>query len=138
MQNISIDFVSQNDVRISIDGEKLEDISSFSLKIKEGKNPECSFKKKAFKELKKLEVIKNDKTPRLRSIPEVVKELKEEDPKTSITNSAIRILVKENKILKYPKGKHIQVDLDEKKEYYRNGGKTEKVAKQKGKIQAIF
>lgn len=137
MRNINIDFVSQNDVRISIDGEELEDISGFSLKIKEGKNPKCFFEKKAFKELKKLEVIRNDKTPRLRSIPEAVKALKEEDPKTSITMSAIRSLVKEGKILKYPKGKQIQVDLDEIKEYYRNGGKMTKV-KSKGKLQAIF
>ena len=137
MRNISIDFVSQNDVRICIDGEELEDISGFSLKIKEGKIPKCSVEKKAFKELKKLEVIRNDKTPRLRSIPEAVKALKEEDPKTSITMSAIRSLVKEGKILKYPKGKQIQVDLDEIKEYYRNGGKMTKV-KSKGKLQAIF
>lgn len=137
MRNISIDFVSQNDVRISIDGEELEDVASFSLKIKEGKNPKCSVEKKAFKELKKLEVIRNEKTPRLRSIPEAVKALKEEDPKTSITMSAIRSLVKEGKILKYPKGKQIQVDLDEIKEYYRNGGKMTKV-KSKGKLQAIF
>lgn len=137
MRNINIDFVSQNDVRISIDGEELEDVASFSLKIKEGKNPKCSVEKKAFKELKKLEVIRNEKTPRLRSIPEAVKALKEEDPKTSITMSAIRSLVKEGKILKYPKGKQIQVDLDEIKEYYRNGGKMTKV-KSKGKLQAIF
>ena len=42
MRNISIDFISQNDVRICIDGEELEDISVFSLKIKEGKIPKCS------------------------------------------------------------------------------------------------
>ena len=137
MRNINIDFVSQNDVRISIDGKALEDISVFSLKIKEGKNPKCFFGKKAFKELKKLEVIKNDKTPRLRSIPEAVKELKEEDPKTSITTSSVRSLVKEGKVLKYPKGKQIQVDLDEIKEYYRNGGKMTKI-KPSGKLQAIF
>ena len=137
MRNINIDFVSQNDVRISIDGKALEDISVFSLKIKEGKNPKCFFGKKAFKELKKLEVIKNDKTPRLRSIPEAVKELKQEDPNTSITTSSVRSLVKEDKILKYPKGKQIQVDLDEIKEYYRSIGKVTKV-KSKGKIQAIF
>ena len=137
MRNINIDFVSQNDVRISIDGETLEDISVFSLKIKEGKNPKCFFEKKAFKELKKLEVIKNDKTPRLRSIPEAVKELKEEDPKTSITISSVRSLVKEDKISKYPKGRQIQVDLDEIKEYYRNGGKMTKI-KPSGKLQAIF
>lgn len=107
------------------------------MKIKEGKIPKCSVEKKAFKELKKLEVIRNEKTPRLRSIPEAVKALKEEDPKTSITMSAIRGLVKEGKILKYPKGKQIQVDLDEIKEYYRNGGKMTKV-KSKGKLQAIF
>ncbi len=137
MRNINIDFVSQNDVRISIDGEVLEDISGFSLKIKEGKIPKCFFEKKAFKELKKLEVIKNDKTPRLRSIPEAVKELKEEDPNTSITTSSVRSLVKEGKVLKYPKGKQIQVDLDEIKEYYRNGGKMTKI-KPSGKLQAIF
>ena len=137
MRNINIDFVSQNDVRISIDGEVLEDISGFSLKIKEGKIPKCFFEKKAFKELKKLEVIKNDKTPRLRSIPEAVKELKEEDPKTSITTSSVRSLVKEGKVLKYPKGKQIQVDLDEIKEYYRNGEKMTKI-KPSGKLQAIF
>ena len=137
MRNISIDFISQNDVRICIDGEELEDISGFSLKIKEGKIPKCFFEKKAFKELKKLEAIKNNKTPRLRSIPEAVKELKEEDPNTSITTSSVRSLVKEGKVLKYPKGKQIQVDLDEIKEYYRNIGKITKV-KSKGKIQAIF
>ena len=137
MRNISIDFISQNDVRISIDGRELEDISGFSLKIKEGKIPKCSLEKKAFKELKKLEVIRNDKIPILRSIPEAVKELKQEDPNTSITTSSVRSLVKEDKILKYPKGKQIQVDLDEIKEYYRNIGKITKV-KSKGKIQAIF
>lgn len=137
MQNISIDFVSQNDVRISIDGEELEDISGFSLKIKEGKIPKCSVEKKAFKELKKLEVIRNDKIPILRSIPEAVKELKQEDPNTSITTSSIRSLVKEGKILKYPKGKQIQVDLDEIKEYYRNEGKMTKI-KPSRKLQAIF
>lgn len=137
MRNINIDFVSQNDVRISIDGEELEDISGFSLKIKEGKIPKCSVEKKAFKELKKLEVIRNDKIPILRSIPEAVKELKQEDPNTSITTSSIRSLVKEGKILKYPKGKQIQVDLDEIKEYYRNGGKMTKI-KPSRKLQAIF
>jgi hypothetical protein len=137
MRNISIDFISQNDVRISIDGRELEDISGFSLKIKEGKIPKCSVEKKAFKELKELEVIKNDKTPRLRSIPDAAKIFKKEDPETSITMSSIRSLVKEDKILKYPKGKQIQVDLDEIKEYYRSIGKVTKV-KSKGKIQAIF
>ena len=135
MRNISIDFVSQNDIRICIDGEKLEDVSGFSLKIKEGKIPQYSVKKKAFKQPKELKVVTNHKNPRLRSIPEVVKALKKEDPDTSITTSSIRSLAKEGKIAVYPKGKQVQVDLDEIEEYFRSGGK---VQKPKRKLEPIF
>lgn len=137
MRNISIDFVSQNDIRICIDGEKLEDVSGFSLKIKEGKIPQYSVKKKAFEKQKDLKVVTNHKNPRLRSIPEVVKALKKEDPDTSITTSSIRSLAKEGKIAVYPKGKQVQVDLDEIEEYFRSGGKVQK-PKPKRKLEPIF
>ena len=52
MQNISIDFVSQYDVQISINGEKLKDIAGFYLKIKENEIPIYSIEKKVFQEQK--------------------------------------------------------------------------------------
>ena len=50
MKSIHIDFISQEDIRISIDGEMLEDIAGFHLKIKEGKTPKYSVTKKAIEE----------------------------------------------------------------------------------------
>ena len=39
MRSISVDFISKNDIRISIDGEKITDVAGFSLEIKEGEVP---------------------------------------------------------------------------------------------------
>ena len=97
MQNISIDFVSQYDVQISINGEKLKDIAGFYLKIKENEIPIYSIEKKVFQEQKEqkkaLKEIKN--SPRLRTIKQAAEELKEKDANTVITVSIIRKLIRE-------------------------------------------
>ena len=141
MQNISIDFISQNDIRISIDGKKIENISSFSLKIKEGKNPKCVFEKKAFKEQNQLEVIKGNKVPQLRTIREAVEALKKEDTETAITEYAVRQLINQNKIPFSFKGRTKVVDLNVLKSYFSGEGKTPKVIKRKiepAYIEPIF
>ena len=137
MRNISIDFVSQNDVRIYIDGERLENISSFSLKIKEGKNPKCFVEKKAFQEQKELEVIKGNKVPQLRTVKEAVEALKKEDTETTITEYAVRQLINQNKIPFSFKGRTKVVDLNVLKSYFSGEGKIPKT-KLKRKIEPIF
>lgn len=48
MRHISIDFISRNDIRICIDGEKIADVAGFSLEIKEGESPSYSIQKNVF------------------------------------------------------------------------------------------
>jgi len=36
MQNISIDMIGKNDIKIAIDGKELSDITGFSLEIRVG------------------------------------------------------------------------------------------------------
>lgn len=126
MQNISIDFVSQNDVQISIDGEKLKDIAGFYLKIKENEIPIYSIEKKVFQEQKEqkkaLKEIKN--SPRLRTINQAAKELKEKDANTVITESIIRKLIREEKIGYIQDGNKKLVDLNDIEKYYESNKTT--------------
>ena len=49
---------------------------------------------------------------RIRSIPKAVKEIKAEDPGTSISVSTLRRWVKEGKIPHVKNGAHFMVDVD--------------------------
>ncbi len=126
MQNISIDFVSQYDVQISINGEKLKDIAGFYLKIKENEIPIYSIEKKVFQEQKEqkkaLKEIKN--SPRLRTIKQAAEELKEKDANTVITVSIIRKLIREEKIGYIQDGNKKLVDLNDIEKYYESNKTT--------------
>ena len=126
MQNISIDFVSQYDVQISINGEKLKDIAGFYLKIKETEIPIYSIEKKVFQEQKEqkkaLKEIKN--SPRLRTIKQAAEELKEKDANTVITVSIIRKLIREEKIGYIQDGNKKLVDLNDIEKYYESNKTT--------------
>ncbi len=122
MQNISIDFVSQYDVQISINGEKLKDIAGFYLKIKENEIPIYSIEKKVFQEQKALKEIKN--SPRLRTIKQAAEELKEKDANTVITVSVIRKLIREEKIGYIQDGNKKLVDLNDIEKYYESNKTT--------------
>ncbi len=126
MQNISIDFVSQYDVQISINGEKLKDIAGFYLKIKENEIPIYSIEKKVFQEQKEqkkaLKEIKN--SPRLRTIKQAAEELKEKDANTVITVSVIRKLIREEKIGYIQDGNKKLVDLNDIEKYYESNKTT--------------
>lgn len=50
--------------------------------------------------------------PRMRSVVQAVKELKELDPNTSVTESYIRRLVKQGKIKSYDIGRNILINFD--------------------------
>lgn len=50
--------------------------------------------------------------PRMRSVAQAVKELKELDPNTAITESYIRRLVKQGKIKSYDMGRNILINFD--------------------------
>lgn len=139
MQNISIDFISQYDVQISIDGERLKDIAGFSLKIKDGKIPKWSVIKKPFKEKKKpLKEIKGTRSfPKLRTINQAAKELKAEDPNTIVTDSIIRRLIRESKIAYIQDGNKQLVDLNDIRRYYENSKITVDMT-ECPKIRAIY
>ena len=126
MQNISIDFVSQYDVQISINGEKLKDIAGFYLKIKENEIPIYSIEKKVFQEQKEqkkaLKEIKN--SPRLRTIKQAAEELKEKDANTVITVSIIRKLIREEKIGYIQDGNKKLVYLNDIEKYYESNKTT--------------
>ena len=126
MQNISIDFVSQYDVQISINGEKLKDIAGFYLKIKENEIPIYSIEKKVFQEQKEqkkaLKEIKN--SPRLRTIKQAAEELKEKDANTVITVSIIRKLIREEKIGYIQDGNKKLVDFNDIEKYYESNKTT--------------
>lgn len=135
MRNISIDFISQNDIRISIDGKRLENVSCFLLEVREGEIPKYTIEKMLYQ--KQLEVVKNDKTPQFRTIKEAVEELKKEDAKTAITEYTVRQLINQNKIPFSLKGRTKVVDLNVLKTYFSGDGKIPK-AIQRGKIEPIF
>lgn len=139
MRNINIDFISQYDVQISIDGERLKDIAGFSLKIKDGKIPKWSVIKKPFKENKKpLKEIKGTRSfPKLRTINQAAKELKAEDPNTIVTDSIIRRLIRESKIAYIQDGNKQLVDLNDIRRYYENSKITVDMT-ECPKIRAIY
>ena len=139
MQNISIDFVSQNDIRISIDGKKITDVTGFSLEIKVGETEKYCIEKNISKMPKQVENRKTNQTEQWRKIPDALKELKEEDPKTAITECSIRDLVKTDKISSFKDGRVIKINLLELKEYYRSGGKMARAIKPaRPKVEPIF
>lgn len=139
MQNISIDMIGKNDIKITIDGRDLSDITGFSLEIRVGETEKYSIEKNLSKQQNQIESIRKNKIKgeNWRTIPEAIRELKTEDPKTAITNCSIRNLVKEEKISFIKDGRTTKIDLIELKEYYRNMGRISKL-KQRGKIEPIF
>ncbi len=139
MQNISIDMIGKNDIKIAIDGKELSDIIGFSLEIRVGETEKYSIEKNLSKQQNQIESIRKNKVKgeNWRTIPEAIKELKTEDPNTAITNCSIRNLVKEEKISFIKDGRTTKIDLIELKEYYRNMGRISKL-KQRGKIEPIF
>ncbi len=119
MKSIHIDFISQEDIRISIDGEMLEDIAGFHLKIKEGKTPKYSVTKKAIEEN-----IKKDK-----DIDIFAQDLMTINKAANMLNmpySAIKRLVDERKISYIENGNQRLVDLNEIRKYYVDGMKKSK------------
>lgn len=119
MKSIHIDFISQEDIQITIDGEKLNDIAGFYLKIKENEIPIYSIDKKVFQEQKEQKKeLKEIKNSLWRTIKQAARELKEEDPNTVITESVIRKLIKEEKIGYTQNGNKKLVDLNDIKKYY--------------------
>lgn len=134
MRNISIDFITKDDISIRIDGEKLEDVSGFSLEIKKGEMPKYTVEKMLFQQ--QIETVKVEKSPQLRTIKEAVKELKEEDKNTTITEYAIRELVNQHKIPFSHKGKAKVVDLNVIKKYF--SGEEIPKEKFKRRIEPIF
>ncbi len=119
MKSIHIDFISQEDIRISIDGEMLEDIAGFHLKIKEGKTPKYSITKKAIEGN-----IKKDK-----DIDIFAQDLMTINKAANILNmpySAIKRLVDERKISYIENGNQRLVDLNEIRKYYVDGMKKNK------------
>ena len=139
MQNISIDMIGKNDIKIVIDGKELSDITGFSLEMRVGEAEKYSIEKNLSKQRNQLESIRNNKikAENWRTIPEAIKELKTEDPNTAITNCGVRNLVKEEKISFIKDGRTTKIDLIELKEYYRNMGKISKL-NQKAKVEPIF
>lgn len=126
MRTIHIDMISAYDIKISIDGEVLEDIDAFMLEIKKGEIPNYSIKKSMFQKQKPLEIVKEDASPQWRNIHQAAEALKQEDAGTAITEWRIRQLVKENKISYRQEGRNKLVDLNEIKRYFQNNVKAKK------------
>lgn len=124
MRHISIDFISRNDIRICIDGEKIADVAGFSLEIKEGESPSYSIQKNVFPKTKEKGLLKQSSKKEIslwRTVRQAAKALQEEDPKTAITDSVIRRLMAEDAIKSKPKAKGSKVrlvDLNEIKRYF--------------------
>lgn len=146
MQIITIECITKNEIKISINGEKLTGITAFSLEMKAGET-EKYYIEKHIPPLKQQEVPLNNNTTngqitRWWTIPKVIEVLKKEDPNTAICDSGIRRLVRNELISCRNSGKMILVNVDEIKEYYKNGtGKpTEKIKpfKQKRDLKPIF
>jgi len=111
MKSIHIDFISQEDIRISIDGEMLKDIAGFRLKIKEGKTPKYSVTKKA--------IENKEFSQDLMNINKAAQAL-------NMSYSIIKRLVDEGKISYIENGNQRMVDLNEIRRYYANGMKKNK------------
>ena len=137
MKNITIDIITQDDIRILIDGEAVKNIDSFTLKIKDGKAPKCVFTQKAFKDKKQPKKVKKEAFPYVRSVPEAIKYLKEQDPKTAITKNAVEKLIEQNKISFMMDGRIRKVNVNEIIEYYRNINSTPKLKPIKPKLNPI-
>lgn len=120
MKSIHIDFISQEDIRISIDGEILEDIAGFRLKIKEGKTPKYSVTKKA---------IENKETKKDKDIDIFSQDLMNINKAAQALNmpySIIKRFVDEGKISYIENGNQRIVDLNEIKRYFANTMKKNK------------
>lgn len=137
MRNISIDFISQDDIRINIDGEKIADVSGVSLEIKVNDTERyCIEKKVSCKQEKdrKYPMVEN-----WRTIPEAIRDLKAEDPKTAITDCSVRSLVKRGEIASIKSGSVTKIDLTELKEFFKNSSKMKQTIKpSKARMEAIF
>lgn len=59
--------------------------------------------------------------PRMRTLPQAVKEMKEKDPQTCITLNALRQWVKSGEVPSRKIGKNYLVNLDELERFYRGG-----------------
>lgn len=125
MKNITIDIVTQSDIRISIDGEKIANVQSFTLKVKDNEAQKYSFSKKVLQQ-------SND-IPFIRSIADAADYFKKIDSHTAITQYAIRDLIKRGLISYTLDGVKKKVNVYEIAEYYRNGGSGKKTQKPKMK-----
>ena len=65
------------------------------------------------------------KTPRMRTIKEVMRELKKIDPNTAVREYYVRELVNTNKIAHLRAGRKILINFDAFLEYLQNPNKTE-------------
>lgn len=89
MRSISVDFISKNDIRISIDGEKITDVAGFSLEIKEGEVPSYSIQKNVFPKTKEIDKKETSLCSLWRTIPQAAKAFKEKDSKTADRKSVV-------------------------------------------------
>ena len=137
MRHISIDFISQNDIRISIDGEKITDITGVLLEIKVNDTERYCIEKNAPPKQEKATsyaMVEN-----WRTIPEAIRDLKAEDPKTAITDCSVRDLVKKGEIASIKSGSITKINLTELKEFFRNNSKIKQTIKpSKARMEAIF
>ena len=146
MQIITIECITKNEIKISINGEKLTGITAFSLEMKAGET-EKYYIEKQIPPPKQQEVPLNNNTTngqitRWWTIPKVIEGWKKEDPNTALCDSGLRRLVRNELVSHRNSGKMILVNVDEIKEYYKNGtGKpTEKIKpfRQKRDLKPIF
>lgn len=63
--------------------------------------------------------------PRIRTIPQCLKEIKSADSNSSITENFIRLLCKSNKVKHFKAGSKFLVNLDDLERYLRFEFKTE-------------
>ncbi len=122
MKSIHIDFISQDDIRINIDGELLEDISGFRLKIKEGKTPKYSVTKKAIEDKE----IKRDRNIDTFSASAALMNINKAATALNLPYSAVKRLVDEAKVSYIENGNQRIVDLNEIKRYFANTMKKNK------------
>ena len=137
MKNITIDFISQSNIYVNIDGERIDDIVEVVIEVKK-ESETFRFQKAVQKEQKQLNHINNTakNMPQWRSIHKAAEELKIEDPRTAISEWRIRQLVTGSEISYIENSKGKLVDLNEIKQYLNN--KKRNVVRAHTKIKAIY
>ncbi len=132
IRNISVEFIEPNEIKILIDGKEQKEISSFELKVENGKAT-YSPQYKIFHKEEKIPKLFDE--TKMRTIQKAVEEIKKFDPDTRISETSVRKNVKNGNIPCQQEGRTYMVNVLNILEFYKNNAMNEK--KEKSGIRKI-